>query len=408
MRRNSNKARKLVPAALAMAALVAGCAIHGTAYRYAPDYDCKGKTIGLGLVLDGDEQEALEERRVVRRSVSSVENEGYAGDPDTEQMAQDVGNVRAPKEISSLDETLEHSRYYDMELVHPMIKITKALLEKHGYPVIVIPVPDGEFELTELAERATSKGCDILAVETISLVRSWNIRRDYRSRALQQTSTSFRWQRQVGGLVLTNISLLDLQSGEVVWQHARREINISLIGPLTGQLYDDHLATTRFATHPGAYLGWMYLQSAKRSLNLLFATNEGTFRPLPDGSSAPDSVRQSTQYSSGQYVLVRPIPESRIWHVAQVTAADDREVHIAWQKGMWDGFTDRVTYPRSEVTPMPDPWPPIVWVRSRAKLEYTPYRFRQWDDGADLAYVTLAGEVQPRTYLTGRIGIVPE
>lgn len=393
-----------LPVALSLSA----CAgMRATDYAYTSSYDFRGKTIGLSVILDRQEQEALDENRIVRRTISGVENEGYADDPTIGATQEDVGVVTAPASVRDLAMRLTHSRYYDDELIHPMIDMTRRILERHGFAVKVVPVPAGDFRLQELADNARRMGCDILAVETITLVRSWNVRGAYRSTGSQQLSTSFRWRRQVGGMVLANMSLIDIPSRKLVWQHAEREINTDALGPLLGELFDQ-TAAGRFGRRQSGYQASLYRQSATRALDLLFATNAAGFRRVPDGSDRPDSLLEATRYQPGDAVFVFPDGSTHIWHAGTVVADDGGgQVTVRWLEGTWPAFTERTTFPRTRVMPREDQWAPLVWVRDRDKLVYAPYPFVRI--GRDsLAHVNLAGDQVDRTFLPGRAGIIPE
>ena len=294
---------------------LAGCGAlsRGTLYGVKGEYQFRAKTIGLCVIFDGEEQEALNEGRVVRRTITSAEDEGYAGDLSVANPRADAGIIMPPAAVTSLDAKLEHSRYFDDELIHPMIERTKAMLERRGYRVEVIGVPSGDVLLTDLAGQARSKGCQLLAVETVALARSWNIRRPYRYTGSSGLATSFKWQLYVGGLVLTNMSIFDNASNEVVWQHARREIDAEFLAPILAEVRDDNVAAERFPAHPGQYQVWMYRQSAERALHLMFRTLEPGFSPLPHGSGHPDSVAARRSYLGSDEVLVQPLESEILW-----------------------------------------------------------------------------------------------
>jgi len=392
----------------AIALALAGCSVFSRATLYMHDsaYSFRGKTVGLCVFLSGDEQEALSEIRVIRRTISTVEEGGYASGDEVAPLQTDAGTVLPPASVTSLKSTLKHSRYYDEELIHPMIAETKRILEERGYRVVVVPVPDGEVRLTELAGRAQGMGCEILAAETVALVRSWNIQMPYRPKGSQERVASFSWQSHVGGIVITNISFLDIATNKVVWQHSRREIDPTFLAPLLGELYDDQLAATQFAVHPAQYQVWMYRQSSTRALALMFGTTEKGFVPLPCGSNAPDSLRRAAAYEAGQKVFVRPERSSLVWLPAGVVADRGASVEVRWAEGVWPAYAERTSFERTDVMAKPEAWPPLVWVRARAKLDYAPYRFLRVD-ARGLVYVELAGDREPQTFLLGRVGIIP-
>lgn len=390
--------------------LTGGCALisRSTLSTVKSGYSFLGKTIGLCVILDGEEQEAISEGRVARRTIASAESEGYAADALPAAARADAGIVMPPAAVTSLDARLEHSQYYDDELTHPMIEQTKAMLERRGYRVEVIGVPSGGVELQELREQARTKGCELIAVETVTLVRSWNVHRAYQSRGGGELSTSFLWQLYVGGLVLTNMSVFDVASGEVVWQHARRDIPADLLAPILAELYDGKIATERFGARPGTYQTWMYRQSAARALHLMFRTLEQGFVPLPPGSIRADSIAAATRYEAGDRVFVRPLESDILWLPA--TVVSDRGeglIQVQWAEGVWPEIGERTTFEPTRVMPEPERMPPIVWVRSRETFEHQPFRFvRVGANG--LTYVEQAGDASPKTFLPGRVGIASD
>ena len=62
----------------AVTACLAGCGAvsQRTLYAFSAAYSFGNKTIGLAVILEGEEQEALSEGRVARRAIASGENEG--------------------------------------------------------------------------------------------------------------------------------------------------------------------------------------------------------------------------------------------------------------------------------------------------------------------------------------------
>lgn len=401
--------RLRVPLLISAALLIHGCGLfqRSTLYSVKSGYSFRGKTLGLCVILDGDEQEALDETRVARRTISSTENEGYAGDPATAGARIDAGIILPPTTVNKLDVNLKHSLYYDEDLIHPMIEQSKTMLERRGYRVEIVSVPGGEVRVQELADQARTKGCQLLAVETVALARSWNIGRPYQSPTSGELSTSFQWQLYVGGLVLTNMSIFDITSGEVVWQHARRDISAEFLGPILAELRNDNLPQGEFAAHPGQYQAWMYRQSAARSLHLLFRTLEPGFVPLPAGSSQLDSIAAARRYAPGDEVLVQPLESEILWLPATVVSDEEDGVHLRWPEGVWHGVSERTTLSRTRVMPKPNRWPPIVWVRARETSEYRPFRFVR-ETTNNLVYVELAGDASPRTFLAGRVGVASD
>lgn len=387
---------------------IAGCGTMASPALYTRDagYNFNGKTIGLCVILDRDEQEALSDQRVVNRATSSGQTEGYASEMTDLPIEEDTGLITAPKSVRSLQTRLRHWQYYDADFTIAMADDTKAALERRGYRVRIVPVPDGNVEVADLARRAQGDSCDILAVVTVSAVRSWNVRRPYDMRSAREASSSMRWQSYNGGLLLANISMFDLATGAIVWQHVRRVVPVSLITPVIAELYDQNVVTTRFNARPGLYQGWLYRQAMPRALTLLFQTAEPGFIPLPYGSPTIQTSDPSERYTAGQPVFVRPDTANLVWFPAVVTSDDGEQVNIDWTDGIWPAYARRVAFPRSDVRPRGD-MPEIVWVRLREKLEFTPYRFVR-TDSRGMVHVILAGDALPSTFLPGRVGVVME
>ncbi len=377
-----------------------------TLYVRDPSYDFRGKTVGVCVILDPVEQEALSDQRVVNRVTSSGQTEGYASEMTEQPLEEDTGLLTPPKTVTSLQTKLKHWRYYDEDFTLAMVDEVSAELQKRGFKVRVIPVPEGQVELVELAQRAQSDTCQILAVVTVTVARSWNIRHQQTLRSTQDLSSSMRWVSYTGGLVLCNIAMFDIATNKVVWQHSQRVVPLSRTVPVIAELYDNEVASTRFSSRPGLYQGWMYRQAMPRAVRLMFETAESGFIPLPRGSESVIADTAPAPFASGRRVFVRPDSSSRLWFPATVIRDSAGVVSVQWVDGIWEAYGRRVEYPRSDVRPR-DEFPEIVWVRTRDRLEFTPYRFVRVDVRG-LVHVTRAGDMSPSTFLPGRIGVVLE
>jgi len=308
--------------------------------------------------------------------------------------------------VRALDTRLKHSRYYDEELLHPLIDETKRALEQRGYRVEVVAVPSGEVDVRDLTQKAQAQGCDLFAVETVSLVRSWNIGGQREGREPGQLSSSFGWQFYVGGLVLTNMSIFDIASGQLVWQHSRRQIAAAVLGPLLGEAYDES-AGRQYSAHPAQYQVWMYRQSATRAIYLMFHSLEEGFHPLPYGSNRADSLARSRTYARGEPVFVRPVESGLAWLPATVVSDARAEVEVRWADGVWPAVARQTRFARQDVAPRLGHWPPIVWVRARDSYTHTPFRFVREGPG-NLATVRLGGTDATETYLLGRLAVAAD
>ena len=388
--------------------VVVGCSgVREVQYGRAQDYDFRGRTVGLVVIVDGDEQRALDDRRIIGRALSDGHSDGYVDPTEASGLLHgDVGVVRVPTDAQSLNVRLTHARYADSALVRPLAERTSAVFVDHGYHVAVLSAPTERFQLRDVADRAAEMGCDLLAVEILTLAQSWNVEHQYRPRETQEVASSFRWRTQTGGLVVMSLTLFDVESGRIVWQHDRREADASRYGPLLGEVYSQEQGETRFGNRPGEYQAWMYRQAGFRALRHVFATAAPSFAPLPFGGEKLDSLRLSRRYSPGDRVVARPSRGSRVWHVAHVAADSGGEhVDVQWLEGMWREHSAAVRISRAVVEPL-DEWPSIVWIRARDELVYAPQRFlRSVDDR--YVYVSPGGAREPQTYNAGRVGVVP-
>lgn len=379
-------------------------------YSFDEDYRFEGRTIGLAVVFDGDEQSALDDHRVARRAMDSESRGGYVGTPGAMPhdigLTADVGTIFPPKDVKSLDDRLDHSSYYDEHLIHPLIDATKEIIERHGFRVHVIPVPSGRFNLRDLANRAQQEGCDLFAIQTVAIARTWNVPSQYQARGSQALSSTLRWRLQTGGLTLLSMSVFDITTNRIVWKHHRREISAAELGPLLGELYDERHAAGEYAQRPSEYQGHLYKTSGMRSLHLLFANPERRFHPFPAASDSVLHARMQREYTKGAKVYVRPAQDSRVWHIAEVQSATSDSVTVKWLIGMWHRHAQQTQFSKKDVLTAED-WPPIIWVRSRDKLEYTPFRLSRYNERTGFVYTTLAGQIEDQTWHVGRVGVVP-
>lgn len=401
--------RLIAAGALALFCLaMAGCGGFGkaTISQRSDTFDFRNAKVGVCVVLNPVEQQALEDRRIISRSVSSAPSEGYAGDYPVQDVTEDVGFIRPPKRVDAPDQELEHGDFYPA-LLSGLRDSTLAVLGRHGYSATPISVPLGEFEAKALIDSARDRGCDAVLVTTVELVRSWNVKREPSTPSAGRYASTFLWETQVGGLVLLNVSMLSTEDGSVVWEHARMEIEQSYIGPLVGELWDDGTMQESFGDNPGDYQGWLYRQSMPRAFAMAYGTAEPGFIPLPEGSDRVAESRRQRSYSAGDRVFVKPEPAADVWHLATVVDDAGTAVRVNWPRGMWEPFSETSEIPKGRVVPFSPEWREIVWVRSREELKYTPYRFVREERQSDIVHTILAGDLETRTYYVGRVGVVP-
>jgi hypothetical protein len=371
-------------------------------YVLTPGYSFRGKTIGLCMVLASEEQSGLDDDRIANRSSSGAVEEGYAEDTGVPQMGDDLGRLEAPPTIRGILTRVHHSDHQP-NFVKITVAMTTNILRSKGYVVKHIPVRPGTHLVGNLVMKAMEAGCDILAVESVGLVRSWNVQRDA-DRGTGLLTASLAWESQVGGMAIINMVMLDVNTRQIVWQHSRREVKQDFLGPLTGELYDDDIRGKQYGKRASAYQTLLYTQSAKRALELLFASAEEGFVPLPDGSSRRDSLYRAARYKRGQQVYVRPDSTAVVWHLAKVVRDSSDGVTVEWAKGSWADYTRRITFARTDV--LLAHWPGIVWVRERGKLRYQPFQFRSAGRHS-IVRVRLAGDMDDRTFHAGRVGVIP-
>jgi hypothetical protein len=379
-------------------------------YSRSQEYQFREKTIGLLVVLEGPEQKALDDGRIVRRSMAEESSEGYAADPAMlggNPLRAEFGNLVPPSNVRSLTDELEHSNYDGGQVVADIAANTANVMIEHGFQVEMIPVPNGKFGLSESASIARERGCDILAVEIVKLARSWNVEQRYRDSGTSTLSSSLRWQQQNGGLAMVGMTMFDLVTGSIVWEHDRREIHASSIGPVLGENYTTNVANSRFPRRPSEYQNWLYKRSAKRAVQMLFATDSPQFRCLPLSSDSLLRTRQRQRYDAGDFVFAQPAGESNIWHLAEVVSDDDETVlKVRWMQNMWEPHARETNVERMATVPAKT-WPSIVWVRHKKNLDYSAYRFERYDKRNGYVYVSRAGDVSQQTFLIGRVGIIP-
>ena len=387
---------------LMAAVLLGACGAMGAAVISTVDggYSFQGKKIALCVILAPEEQRALDDQRIVRRSLSDAPTGGYAEDNVAQPVGSDIGRIVLPEQVRSLDQSLEQA-VHNPEFLALLEDTTAGILRGKGFDVSVVHVEAGEVDLRALADSATARGCDILAVETASLVMSWNVKRSDPAMSSEDWGGTFSWETMAGGLVFVNASLIDIPTGKVVWQHARRAVPDGWLAVVIGELYRDTEAN-RSPDSPGDYQAWLYRQSMGPSLQLAFASGEPHFVPLPSGYASAEAP--VADVSPGDAVFVRSPHRNRIWHYATVRAVTDEGVEVTWPDGTWRSYTSRTTISPSDV--IPAQWPSVVWVRKRSELVYTPYRFvRVSPDG--LVHTFHAGDLDTKTFTLGRVGVVP-
>lgn len=389
-----------------------GCAgVRSVQFSYADDYRFEDKKVGVMVVLVGEEQGALDQSRVARRAAADdyerVTSTSSAVTSET-AMSGDLGTIKPPPNVRSLSTTLTHRNFYDRELIEPVSENIQRVFEAYGYSVEVVPAPNGPFEFSERAQWASAeRGCDLIALTLVTVVRSWNVEQEYWNRSSQRSSASFQWQLQTGGLVALSMTVFDIRTNKIVWEHDRREINTTVVGPLFGATFDERKAWNQDANSPSEYQALLYRESANRAISYLFANDEKRFMPLPFGSGSVIRNAHIRRYELGEIVLVRPSTQSTIWHIAKIVADNGgASVDVEWYEGMWSVFASNAKIPKTRVTPLTE-WPPIVWVRDRDRLQYTPYRFERYDSIRGYVFANLAGAIETQTFLVGRVGIIP-
>ncbi len=395
-----------------LAITFAGCAgVRPVQFTFADDYHFEGKKVGVMVVLVDEEQSALDQGRVARRAAADdyerVTSTSSAVTGET-TMSGDLGTIKPPPNVTSLKTTLTHRNFYDRDLIGSMSERIRQILEIYGYSAEIIAAPNGSFGLSERAQWAKEeRGCDLIALTLVTVVRSWNVEREYWNRSSQQSSASFRWQLQTGGLVALSMTVFDIESNKIVWEHDRREINTTVIGPLFGATFDERAAWDQYANSPSDYQAQLYRESAERAISYLFANNENRFVPLPPGSADVLRSGPNRRYEIGEIVLARPSTQSTVWHIAKIVGDEGGEsVGVEWYEGTWYEYEKNRVIPRTHVIPLTE-WPPIVWVRDRDRLQYTPYRFERYDSIRGYVFANLAGAVETQTFLVGRVGIIP-
>jgi hypothetical protein len=379
-------------------------------YSRSQEYQFREKTIGLLVVLEGPEQKALDDGRIVRRSMAEEASEGYAADPimlGGNPLRGEFGNLVPPSNVRNLTDELEHSNYDGGKVVADIAANTADVMIEHGFQVEIIPVPNGDFALSESASLARERGCDLLAVEIVKLARSWNVEQRYHAGSSSTLSSSLRWQQQNGGLAMVGMTMFDLVTGSIVWEHDRREINASRIGPVLGEIYSMNVANSRFPRRPSEYQNWLYKQSAKRAVHMLFATDSPRFHWFPLSTDSLVQTRQRQRYNVGDFVFAQPASESSIWHLAEVVTDDvEAALKVRWMQNMWEPHARETKVERIATVPATT-WPSIVWVRHKKNLDYSAYRFERYDKRNGYVYVSRAGDVSQQTFLIGRVGIIP-
>jgi hypothetical protein len=241
-----------------LAITFAGCAgVRSVQFTFADDYHFEGKKVGVMVVLVDEEQSALDQGRVARRAAADdyerVTSTSSAVTGET-TMSGDPGTIKPPPNVTSLNTKLTHRNFYDRDLIGSMSERIRQILEIYGYSAEIIAAPNGSFGLSERAQWAKEeRGCDLIALTLVTVVRSWNVEREYWNRSSQQSSASFRWQLQTGGLVALSMTVFDIESNKIVWEHDRREINTTVIGPLFGATFDERAAWDQYANSPSDY-----------------------------------------------------------------------------------------------------------------------------------------------------------
>ena len=391
--------------ALVFVMACSGCGTFGSGviHTIAADYSFEGKKIALCVLVAPTEQQSLDDYRIIERSLADAPTSGYADDNIARPIGTDIGRIIAPERVKNLNQKIEHARHY-REVISVIEDSTATILRQKGFNVVVVPVSQGEVRLQSLADSARSRGCDILAVETVSLVISWNIKRSDPTYSGDDFAGTFSWETFTGGMTLLNMALVDIPTGSIVWQHTRQAVSHTRVTTLIGELFNDRIAQDRYGENPAEYQSWLYRTSLQPSLLMTFASAEEGFIPLPSGTAEQPP---SDNLQPGQNVFVRPTPEARIWHSGQVVSVENDRITIRWADGIWPEYAERTAFSPRDVMSADSEWPVVVWVRMRDKLEYTPYRFHRSSSSSNLLYVYHLGDLRTRTFATGRVGIIP-